>query len=121
MSDHAVARYQERVRPGLSLPEAEAELMRVLPFGEVTLVKPSFVFVAEPDTVGWLVVGDGIAFPLAQAGSHLVAVTCLTRAGASDEVLAVRRRRKQLRRNARRHNADTRRGTSRRRFDEAAA
>jgi hypothetical protein len=61
-------------------------------------------------------------------GVHEVAVTdtaieastCLVRGWRPDDVLAERRRRKQIRRHDRRHNVDARRGTSRRRYEAMA-
>jgi hypothetical protein len=123
VTDHAVSRYQERVRPGLGFDAAEAELLHVLPFARVEAVAPSWrVGPLEHPVAAWAMVGDGIAFPLVRGSEPglLVAVTCLTQGCRSEEVLAVRRERKAARRAARRLNVDGVRG-SRRRRDEVAA
>jgi hypothetical protein len=76
---------------------------------------------AEHDeNVGYLMLGDDIALPVVGEAGGLVASTCLVRGWRPDDVLAERRRRKQIRRHDRRHNVDARRGTSRRRYEAMA-
>jgi hypothetical protein len=70
---HALVRFQERVRPGLSAEAAAAALAALVPFAE---------FVEGSDGDGpdraWMMVGD-LAFPLARRpDATLVALTCLT-------------------------------------------
>jgi hypothetical protein len=122
VTDHAVARYRERVKPGLSLGDAEAELLHVLPFARLEAEMPGWhVAPLEQPVAAWAMLGDGIAFPLVHGSQPgvLVAVTCLTHGCRSEEALVVRRERKARRRAARHQNVDGIRGSRRRR--EAAA
>lgn len=105
VTDHAIARYEERVRPGLPFRAAEAELLTVLRFAEFTDVTPEWARGhGHEGVVGWLLLGDGIAFPLVR-NNGLVAVTCLVAGGASEDVLAARRLKRATRRRARRYAA----------------
>jgi hypothetical protein len=106
VTDHAVARFRERVRPGLGLRDAERELLRVLCLAVIAERRPSWAD-SHSEVVAWALLGDGIAFPLvADSAGELVVVTCVTRGGASEDVVAARRREKAARRHDRRHNHD---------------
>lgn len=78
-SRHAVERYVERVKPGLSFGAAAAELEGLLWSGalELTDEAPAFCGSPNPDD-GFLRLGD-IAFPLLRKPSgYLLATTCRT-------------------------------------------
>jgi hypothetical protein len=107
LSDHAIERYRERVRPGLSVEDAEAELQRVLGFATFTREPPDFAAEHEGVTVGFLLLGDGIAFPVvrSESGGDFVATTCVGNWSLSEETrerrnrkAAIRRRRRKARR-----------------------
>lgn len=95
LREHVTERYQERVRPGLSVEQATAELVQVLVHARWTRVRPEWHNVgddvADRPTDAWLLLGDDVAFPL---HGNLI-VTCVVRAGVSD---ATRERRSQRRR-----------------------
>lgn len=76
-TDHAVERYIERVIPGRDDSSARHDLDMLKRFGTVTRRAPAWA--ACYAGVEWLTVGNTIAFPLRRHGSHLVAVTCLTK------------------------------------------
>jgi hypothetical protein len=78
LSDHAVVRYHERVRPGLTLDRAGDELERLLAAHGRWAERPDWVSDELPAN-RWVLLGDGIAFPV----EGDVAVSCVTRAGYS--------------------------------------
>jgi hypothetical protein len=121
VTDHAIARYRERVKPGLSFEQAERELLHVLGFALVVEVTPAWAQGHGHDRlVGWAVLGDGIAFPLVrQPDGQVVAATCVTRGGCAEDEVERRRRGKAMRRHDRRHNVDRHRSTRRRRWEAA--
>lgn len=95
LREHAVERYHERVRPALTLEQATAELLHVIEFASWTRVRPEWHkigdAVADRPTDAWLLLGDGVAFPV--HGNSIV--TCVTNAGGSP---ATRERRAERRR-----------------------
>lgn len=101
LTEHAVERYAERVRPSLERPQVEAELRRVLPhasWGE----RPDWHY--DGGGLGaiadrWLLLGDGIAF----AVQGRIAVTCITRSVRSEKARARSNAFKQQRRRSRAH------------------
>jgi hypothetical protein len=76
LSDHAVVRYHERVRPGLTLERAEDDLVRQLQEHGYWAERPGWVS-DWPEADAWLVLGDGLAFPVRR---HVV-VSVLIRGG----------------------------------------
>jgi hypothetical protein len=78
LSDHAVVRYHERVRPGLTLDQAGDELERLLAAHGRWAERPDWVSDELPAN-RWVLLGDGIAFPV----EGDVMVSCVTRAGYS--------------------------------------
>lgn len=101
--DHAVERYQERVRPGLSVPDVKLELTRVLPLATFQTERPPQVSHAHDDTGAWLVVVDSIVFPLvaSDADEDWFAPTCVTVCGVGTEVRAAKNKGNAARRYAR--------------------
>jgi hypothetical protein len=84
VTEHAIKRYGERVRPALGASELEGEVLRVIhDVGEVSWHPLDWLAGAQPDrTVGFVNVGSDIAFPLQfhrERRGVLVATTCLTR------------------------------------------
>jgi hypothetical protein len=97
LTSHAVDRFQERVRPGLSHEQAEEELGRLIRFGEVSSAPPRWLADTQRQRAAfYLLVGD-IVLPLdphpAQR-ERLQALTCLVAGGISE---AARERRNSLR------------------------
>lgn len=77
-SDHAVARYCERVRPSLDKARALEELLRVTRHANTSLEPPAWVSPTDPADV-WLILGD-VCFPLRRVTATTeVATTCLAR------------------------------------------
>jgi hypothetical protein len=78
LSDHAVERWQERVRPGLTLGQAEEDLARALEEHGSWAECPDWINDWH-EADGWLAVGDGLAFPVCRR----VVVSVLIRGGHS--------------------------------------
>ena len=77
ISDHAVQRYQERVRPGLDEAAARAELERLRAVAAVASDPPGWLHAA--DQAPWyLLLGDDVVLPLLrQSDGRWVASTCV--------------------------------------------
>src|SRR4051794_15258525 len=82
ITDHAVERFQERVRPGLSVDVAAHELARLIPLGFIYEQPPAWC--AARPCPAYLVVGD-LVLPLVTCADEGVyyATTCLTRGSRS--------------------------------------
>ena len=111
-TDHAVRRYQERVRPALSLAEAEADLLRLAEtHGGITDNPPEWRqdWWDQFSNTRWLIIGDHIALPITADG---IATTCFARGDFSPE----RRERRNESRRGRRYRTklDRKRGGGRR-------
>lgn len=80
LTTHAVERYRDRVRPGLSFEAAELELGRVAALGEVTTEAPAWhLRSCAQEAPFYLMIAD-ILLPLRPHHSEpgvLVATTCL--------------------------------------------
>jgi len=103
LSQHAIERFNERVRPTLDRLQAEEELRRLLPFAQevrdLDWHVDIYKYEAPPDY--YLEISDGIA--LAVHGR--TAVTCLIRNATSQRVRdkkSAKRKRRQKRSQARR-------------------
>lgn len=82
---HAVLRYQERVRPALSESELQIELERVLPGATLVYDRPSWCAPASSDGKwpdSWVVLTDAIVFPVIDG----FLITCLTRGEVGSKV-----------------------------------
>ena len=106
VTEHAIKRYGERVRPALEASQLEDEVLRVIhDIGEVSW-HPLEWCGCDDKIVGWVNVGGDITFPLqfhwARKGV-LVAVTCLTRSSFGEEMREARNRRHRERRQRRGH------------------
>ncbi len=77
LSFHAVAQYQQRVKPGRNLDAARDELERLRPLGEISNLAPDWVNAARPAPY-YLLLGDAIVLPLAPQAAGWVATTCVT-------------------------------------------
>lgn len=107
LSPHAIGRYQERIKPALSLEQAERELVLVLDHASVTHERPSWYSVeGEPSRYqapvdAFLMLGQDISFPLRiTSQGHYAAITCVARSVLSPEARA--RANEQARRRRRR-------------------
>lgn len=93
VTEHAVLRYAERVRPGLPLKKLRAELDRLLAESAVILpIVPVWQHANWADDAGvpagrWVMLGDDIAFPV--VGVRLM--TCITRCSRSEHARERRR------------------------------
>lgn len=120
LTDHAVERYRDRVRPMSEREAVEVELALILPLGEITAECPVWAVNDDEPCEQWLVPCPGIAFPLypdRSGGSCLVATTCLTNRGLSEETRRNRNRENGARRAARRRHRQKWVEKARRRHD----
>lgn len=117
VSDHAIDRYIERVKPCLEPEQAKAEILRL--FDEVVGFRDTPPDWHDPGKVPpferYAMVGDGIAFGM----KGLVVVTTLARGGHSDEVREARNRRHAGRRGKARAHRNKRRDAWRTKQDRA--
>jgi endonuclease III len=98
ISQHAVDRYQERVRPTLDTEAARTELEAVLSMDPERINEaPEWVHVCETKADYYLEVADGIVAPVAQG--HVL--TIITRGGSHPEHRARKMETKRRRRAAR--------------------
>jgi hypothetical protein len=111
VTEHAIERYGERVRPSLATGQLESEVLHVVEQVGVICWQPLEWCLTsdDPTTIGWLNVGADICFPLQfHRGKRgvLVATTCLTRGLLTEHARAEMNRRA---RNRRRRRAARRR------------
>ena len=76
LSVHGCEQYQQRVKPGLSLAAARAELEQLLGAGEITGDPPAWLRSAGR-TPYYLIISDAVALPTPQTGGW-IATTCVT-------------------------------------------
>ncbi len=109
VTDHAVRRYIERVKPTMSLKAARAEVERLLLTAETTTVAPVWAGREEKgDARTFAIIAPGIALPITETG---VALTCLTNGTLSGATRSRRNRMKaqeRSRRQAKRGNRGAR-------------
>lgn len=98
ISDHAVDRYIERVKPTLTRREATKDLRRLArSVGTITAERPEWV--GESCYVdGWLLLGDDIALPVLKTPGGWLAKTVLARGVLPPGVRRMRNRAKAARR-----------------------
>lgn len=109
---HAVSRYQQRVRPTLSMNQCHGELRQVLDGGHIVRERPSWVTTVRTDDEGrhWLRLGDDVAFPLqdqsddSEYEQQFFTLTCITRGSELDDHGVARRRARRAKRKARRQD-----------------
>ena len=77
LSAHAAEQYQHRVKPGLDLDAARAELKQLQLVGQISTRAPGWVNAAKPAPY-YLLLGDAIVLPLAPQAQGWVATTCIT-------------------------------------------
>ncbi len=86
ISEHALERFQMRVRPALEVDAARVELQRLIELAEFASEPPAWHAVrTRREADGYLLVGD-LLMPLrylASSGSWLI-LTCIARGGISD-------------------------------------
>ena len=109
VSDHAVERFNERVRPTLDRPAAKRELLRLVSLAERSTVPPDWHLKEEHDA-DYLHLSDGIACTV--KGRSVT--TVLIRGSHSDLHRAERKRRKAKKRAEKRWQNGLNRGRQRR-------
>ena len=77
LSVHAAEQYQQRVKPGLDLAAARAELEQLLPAGQITGDPPAWLRSAGR-TPYYMIISDAIALPLTPQTGGWIATTCVT-------------------------------------------
>jgi hypothetical protein len=98
LAGHAVERYHERVRPGLTLEQAEDDLARQLE-AHGHWAEPDWLASDELAHARWLMIGDDIAFPV-HGG---LVKSCLTRASYGPKERRLATNEAKFDRRARRH------------------
>lgn len=101
LSEHAIQRFRERVRPALGVAEAEGELARLAPVGDLLSEAPAWHAVSTAALAPWYLVIADCVLPLRphwRDPDVLIATTCLARGDLSE---ATRFRRRARRRAAR--------------------
>lgn len=94
LTDHAILRYQERVKPCLDYAAARAEAVALVrDFAVIQTEPPAWHTTKEPFTA-YAVVTEAIAFGL----NGRDAVTCLTRGGMGESAREARNKRRRNRR-----------------------
>jgi hypothetical protein len=100
LTSHAIERYRDRVRPGLSFEAAELELARVAASGEITTHAPAWhLRTCAQEAPYYLVIAD-VLLPLRPHHSEidvLVATTCLAQGCLSADARRYRNARKRPR------------------------
>lgn len=118
VTDHAVKRYIERVKPAFDFPTAKAELLGFVNAIEALPEPPSWVRVVEPDTEAFVHISDGIVAMVKRDS----VTTVMTRGGHSSAVRAAINERKRKERAARRWRSGLKaQGTRGKGFGEWAA
>lgn len=106
LTEHAIARYAERVKPTLTHGACKRELLALLRGAGDPVERLEWHRPGIGDRVdGYCVLSDGIALVLHRSGHRLYAVTCIIRGQDSDEVRRAKNRRRANRRAAR-HRAN---------------
>ena len=83
LTEHAIVRFQERVRPGLSFHQARQEFERLLAAGVVSSQPPAWLGHHDGRLSSrYLTVGD-LVIPLAPVDGQLLALTCVPRGSVS--------------------------------------
>jgi len=78
VSIHAAEQYRERLRPGLELDAALAELKRLQETGEISTIAPEWLNTAKP-APHYLLLGNDVVLPVLPQGDGWIATTCVTR------------------------------------------
>jgi hypothetical protein len=89
LTEHAIERFRERVRPAIDFDAAADELAQIAARGELTAVAPAWL---RARALVYLVLGD-VVLPLEpdrREPDRLVAVTCLVRGSLSPRARAAR-------------------------------
>lgn len=97
LTPHAVARYQERARPGLGVDLARIDLERLVAIGEITSWTPWWLQSRQQQSAAfYLTVGDVVLplDPCRQDRDRLVALTCIVRGSLSERARASRNQRR---------------------------
>ena len=76
ISDHAVEQYQQRIKPGLDLDAAQAELEQLRAVAQINASAPGWVN-AVRQAPCYLLIGDAIVLPVLPDRDGWVATTCL--------------------------------------------
>lgn len=105
LSEHAIDRFHQRVRPALTWEEAEYELDRLTAYGEMVVEPPHWLARTQRQhACCYLLVGD-LVLPLVPAYNDrevLCATTCIPRGALSDRARSRRNARRSTRARRRR-------------------
>ncbi len=93
VTDHAVMRYQERLRPGLDVFAAKRDLQRLIAAHGVIVERPDWYVPARhrpSKATAWMMIGPDVLLPLMGTGSAFCVLTVVCSHGLSDEARAKR-------------------------------
>jgi hypothetical protein len=107
LSAHAAEQYRHRVKPGLDLDGARAELEQLRLVGAITSIEPAWLNTAKP-APHYLLITDALALPLVPQDGGWIATTCL----ANSTLTPTRRGAKSARRQSLASRKRARRRTS---------
>jgi hypothetical protein len=94
LSAHAAEQYRHRVKPGLDLEAARAELEQLRLVGEITSIEPAWLNAAKP-APHYLLITDALALPLVPQNGGWIATTCLANSTLSPTRRAAKSARRQ--------------------------
>jgi hypothetical protein len=101
LSTHAIARYQERVKPAMELDAAEREIRQLIALSPDPVRKQPWSTTRPAEA--WVILTDGVALPLIRVRDGWLATSTLVRASVSPE--ARKRRNDKRARKGRRRRA----------------
>lgn len=101
LTQHAIARYQERVRPGLDFAAAKIELRLLIDCHGERRDPPGALEVKPADA--WVSIGDDVWIPCSIDADRLVARSVMCRGHEREGAGSSRRRAKRMNRWAARH------------------
>ncbi len=96
ITDHAVARYREKVKPALSPDACRAELGALIEQADKPVSEPPWPWPGQ--AAAYLPIAPGVALALEPDGNKLVAVTCIARGTLPDKHRRDETKRKRQRR-----------------------
>lgn len=99
ISDHAVERFRERVRPALDLDDARRELLRLTQVAEI-IAPPEWAQMSDDRADGAVLLSDDVCLLVSYLRENRpVAVTCVFRGWCGSRERAARNRERRRRKN----------------------
>jgi hypothetical protein len=95
LSAHAAEQYRHRVKPGLDLEAARAELEQLRLVGEITSIEPAWLNAAKP-APHYLLITDALALPLVPQNGRWIATTWIATTCLANSTLTPTRARREV-------------------------